>query len=564
MAVAMLRISGHGETWHVESNPKGTIIGRSPKCDVVLESRDVSREHVRIFQDPFARWIVEDLGSSNGTFINGKRIESRAVLPGEPIVVGSFSLSVAQPLEQQIPRDDSVEGTNMVVEDFETEVFYGKTMLGEGLSDGCSKQLSEFTERLSELTSSSALYPEVCRYLAEAPRTVAVVLRLPDKSKPLPKSPDIIACHFGGAPEETAAPGTVASYPSRLAFRVSRHVLEDVRSKGNPMMAKSIYSSDEEITSTFVDEHSPRSVICAPLGEVADIVDVLYLDIPIDETTGITPEQMFAFCRAVSEEVVSARKSLSLMQLKADASTLDHELSLAQKIQARLTPVIPKDLRDVDVALHYEPVMWVGGDYCDVWSLKDGRLAFAVGDVSDMGLPAAVVMSTLRILLRTTMSFSDDLSEVMKHVNAHLIQDVPERTSATLFLGLFDSTAGTLEYINAGHAQPLIVEPKSPVEPLGQASYPALGAGDTVFETKSRTVKQAGQLILFTDGVTGTKSPEGEQFGVKRLTNLFESAKHHSAEQIADSVVQAVTGFRQTLAQQDDTTIFVLINRKGQ
>ena len=564
MATAMLRISGRGETWHVESNPKGTIIGRSPKCDVVLESRDVSREHVRIFQDPFRRWLVEDLGSSNGTFVNGKRIESRAVLPGEPIVVGSFSLSVEQSLEQRIPRDDSVEGTNMVVEDFETEVFYGRTMLGEGLSEACSKQLSEFTERLSELTSSSALYPEVCRYLAEAPRTVAVVLRLPDKSKPLPKSPDIIACHFGGAPEETAAPGTAASYPSRLAFRVSRHALEDVRSKGNPIMAKSIYSSDEEITSTFVDEHSPRSVICAPLGEFADTVDVLYLDIPIDETAGITPEQMFVFVQEVSQQVISARKSLSLMQLKADASTLDHELSLAQKIQARLAPAVPKDMSEVEVAIRCEPVMWVGGDYCDLWSLSDGRLAFAVGKVADIGLPAAVVMSTLRVLLRNTMAFSTDLSQVVKHVNAHLIQNLPQGTSATLFLGLFDSAAGTLEYINAGHIQPFIIEPKSVLERLGRVDYPALGAGDTIFETKSKSVLKESKLILFTDGVTNTKSPEGENFGDKRLMDLIESGGNRSAEEMVNLLAQAVTDFRQTLAQKDDITVFVLINRKGQ
>lgn len=313
MAAVILTISGRGKTWHIEPNPKGTIIGRSPRCDVVLESRDVSREHARIFQDPLGQWSVEDLDSSNGTFINGKRIEVCAVLPGEPIVIGPFSLSITQPLGRQIKRDDFVRATtNIIMEDFETEIFYAKTRLDKtGAPPPCPKQLDEITRCLSELTSLSALYPEVCRHLARAPKTVAVVLRLPEKTRPIPKLPEVLACHFGDTPDDAGAPATAGLYPSRLAFRVSHHVLEEVRSKGSPIMAKSIYSSDFEITFTAVDEHSPRAVICAPLGDVTEGGDLLYLDIPIDETTKTTPEEMFEFVQAVSRQVISTRKSLT-------------------------------------------------------------------------------------------------------------------------------------------------------------------------------------------------------------------------------------------------------------
>jgi len=568
MAATMLTISEPDKIRQTELNPRGTLIGRSPRRDIVLESRQVSRRHARIFQDPFGRWIVEDLGSSNGTFIDGKRIEACPILPGERVVIGPFCLSITQSWDQQIEADEAVGATNIVVEDFETEFFYGKHKSDEAAPRPRLKQLVEITQLLSELTSPAALYPEVCRYVARAPKTVALVLRLPEKTQPLPKSPPVLACRFGDRLDDTRAmekPGLYPSLPvilNQVAYRLSRHVLDEVRSKGYAVMAKSIYSSDEEITFTLVDEHSPRALICGPLGDVTETVDVLYLDVPIDETVKTCPEEVFEFVQAISREIISTRKSLVLMQAKAERSSLNHELSLAQQIQSRLTPTVPSNIPGVDLALYHKPTMWVGGDYCDVWLLKDGRVAFGIGHVSDKGLPAAMAMSDLRTALRTTMSFCTDLSDVAKKVNSYLLQSLPEEMSVTLFLGLFDQSKGTLNYVNAGHVQPLVVQPKSTILPLSQTDNTAIGIGDATFRASVKTIPQAAQLIAFTDGITKTKSPDGQEFGMKRLVHLLETVKDRSARGIADAVVEAVTDFRQAQAQQEDVTVFVSINQE--
>jgi len=563
MASVTLTISGHGKTWQIGPKPSGTIIGRSSRCDVMLDSKDISREHARILQDPFGRWIVEDLGSSNGVFINGKRIDRRAVLPGEPIIIGSFSLSITQPLDQQIRQDDSISAmTNIIIEDFETEVFYGRRRRDETVSRPCPRQFDELSRHLSELTSPSALYPEVCRFLARAPKTAAVVIRLPAKTKPLPKSPQVLACHFGGSLDDTATASPAAFYPSHLVFRISHRVLEAARSTGDAVMAKSIYSSDEEITTTVVDEHSPRAVMCAPLGDTTAGGDLLYLDIPIDDTTKTTPEETFEFIRAVSQEIVSIRRSLILMQLKAERSILDHELSLAQKIQFRLAPTIPKGLSGIDVAVYYRPVMWVGGDYCDVWSLEDGRLAFAVGDASGNGLSAAMVMSNLHSALRTALAFCRNLSDVIRQVNLHLMESLAEGMPVSLFLGLFDPCKAALQYVNAGHLPPLVVRPQAPVMLLGQQNNSMLGINDIAFRSGIETIPETAQVLVFTDGITKAKSSAGEEFGVKQLMNLLKTAGGCSAERIINLVIEALTNFRQTRAQQDDNTVFALVNLK--
>jgi len=161
---------------------------------------------------------------------------------------------------------------------------------------------------------------------------------------------------------------------------------------------------------------------------------LLYLDIPVNQTT----ENTFDFVRAVSRQVSLTRKSLVFMQVKAERQIIDQQLSLAHDIQSKLSPSELEHGLGIDIAVCYKPAMWVGGDYYDVWSLENGQIAFAVGDVSGKGLPAAMIMSNLQAALRTTMTFCTELSTVVKHVNQHLCQSLRDDMFVTFFLGLFD------------------------------------------------------------------------------------------------------------------------------
>ena len=553
-----MTISQGEQSRQVELNPKGTLIGRSPRCDVTIDSKDVSRRHAKLFQDPFDRWLVEDLGSSNGTFINGQRITMHSVLPGEVTLVGPAALSISCPAEQRIEAEAAVESSNMVIEDFETEIFYKTQEPVQPSARPYPEQLDAISTRLAELTTLAALYPEVCRFLARAPKTMAAVLRLPQKTKPIPRTPEVLACHFGVSPDDTARQGAGALYPSALAFRISHRVLDAVRSTGHAVMAKSIYSSDTEITITAVDEHSPRAVICAALGEATQAVDLLYLDIPIDERAKESPEEMFAFVRIVAQEIASARKNLTPIHVQSERSALDRELWLAQQIQARLTPAAPAQLRGAEVAVEYKPVIWVDGDYCDVWSIEDGRLAFAVGHIFDKGLTAAMALSTLRTLLRTTMSFSSELSDVVRHVNTHLTASQPQRLSGTLLLGLFEPSTGTVTYVNAGHPEPLIAHGPQGVQTLGKSAEAVLGRGELELPMNTETLPLGAALVAFSQGVVNARSPREEHFGVKRLTHLLKTSATRSAGQLTGSILQAVNDFQDSVGQQHDISVVVL------
>lgn len=299
MTGVMLTIRGADRKWQAELNPAGTIIGRSPACDVAINSPEVSRRHARIFWAPSGRWMIEDTSSSNGTFVNGKRIASCSLSPGDIVEIGPASLSLGQAPDYPVEAGIASQAPKIIIEDFGTEVFYDKPRLDECPTEPCPGRLEQVSRRLSELTDAAQLYPEVCRLLAQEPKSVAAVFRAPVKAG---SAPETLACHFGSSLEDTMAEAD-GGHPSHLAFRVSHRLLEAVRTRGRALMSKSIFSCDTQITISLIDEHSPRALICAPLGSVDDAVDLLYVDVPIDERARPDAEEVFAFVQAVVREV---------------------------------------------------------------------------------------------------------------------------------------------------------------------------------------------------------------------------------------------------------------------
>ncbi len=531
-------------------DPKGAILGRSSDCSVVLDCASVSRHHARIFQDPFGRWIVEDLGSRNGVWVGGRRVEASCLLPGEKFAVGKVLLSLEQEPTRDIGVHSSADSTTTIVEEKLTDaIALEETRDEQPLTHARLRDLNAIADRLAELPSASELYSEVCRCLAGTGNTAAIVLRLPRAPEPLPKSPQALAAHFGRFEAE-------ADVPATRGLRLSRRVLEAVRTKNEPIVGSNAPSTGADIGLTIDDRTTPRTVFCCPLASTEEWMDALYLMVP----SVLVDDDTLDFVRAVARQAGLARKSLLLAEEKSERKVIEEQLSWAREIQAKLTPRKVEGVAGVDVAIAYQPAMWVGGDYCDMWALADGRLAFAVGDVSGKGLPAAMVMANLQAALRSTMSFCADLPKVAGHLNRHLIGNLPEGMFVTLFIGLFDPAGGVLEYANAGHIPALKVRPKGGVSVFGKADALPLGAIDGPFGAAREPILSGEGLVIVTDGITEALSPDEAFFGFEGVQQLLEASAASSAEEIVEQVVKAATDFRQHLPQHDDMTVFALVH----
>jgi len=551
MPQTTLIIAGEGESREVPLEAKGVILGRSSKCDVVLNSSLVSRQHARLFQDPFGRWIIEDLGSRAGVLVGGQRLRAHAVFPGEQIIIGPFRLSLSQPLDQEIPPDTQASTATYLIEAAaDVRVTRAGPTADVSLSRDRLRELNRLVDGLDAVSALPELYAEVCRRLVVAPDTAALVVRLPAGAGPLPASPQVIAHHLGSPQEGGPAVGAENLY-------LSRRVLEVVRSSREPVMARSTHAEESDLSLTLVDERQPRAVLCVPIGESHEAIDALYLDMPMGEAA----EDLFDFVQAVARHVRLVRRNLLLLEAKAQRRVLDYQLSLARQIQSKLVSAAVPDLPGVDVAVHYEPAMWVGGDYCDMWPLPDGRLALAVGDVAGKGLPAALVMVNLHAALRATMSYCTRLNEVSQHITDHLHEHMPEGMFVTMVLGIVDPARAQFEYVNAGHIPPLVVHEDGSVLALEGAHYMPFGILGDRFEAVTVGLTPGSSLVLVTDGITETMDAQGRMYGIPALRELLERSQGVSSQRLVAEIAQAASDFRQPLPQQDDVTVLALAIR---
>ncbi|MHC4186413.1 MAG: ATP-binding protein [Planctomycetota bacterium] len=311
MGKAKLIISEEGETKEVLLDPKGVTLGRGSSCDVMLDHETVSRVHARIYQDPFGRWIVEDLGSQNGVVVDGKRVKAHRILPGQKVEVSHFSLVISGESDQAVAAGVTGTATIPIIDEG----------LEEDIVSHLMQDLNELTGRLLKLPSPSELYSEACSCLAEMLDTLVAIVRLPCNSDPVPTTPDILACHFGG--------GMMGAQVLRTSnLHLSKRVLDAVRSADTPVMARSKPSPDRDLVLTVVDESSPHVVFGARVNELGDSVDVLYVDI-LESGSG---QEIFDFVEAVARQINFIQKNLFFSELqKQEKAAREANLQLREK-----------------------------------------------------------------------------------------------------------------------------------------------------------------------------------------------------------------------------------------
>ncbi|MHC4310552.1 MAG: ATP-binding protein [Planctomycetota bacterium] len=312
MAKTELIVSGQGATRKVLLDHKGLTMGRGENCDVVLDNDTVSRLHARISQDPFGRWIVEDLESHNGVFVQGQRIKAHVVFPGEIITIEPFTLSVSTEPDHPTAARTSLRSAVAVVDrGLEENIVSKKADQAAILSPALMQHLNEFTAGLLELSSPSQLYSQACSFLASTFGTLVTIVRVPRGSEPLPNSPDILACDFGGAGANIAAMQT-------FNLHLSKRVLEAVRSSDAPVMARSGPSAEAHLMLTVVDESSPHVVFAAWVNEIEEMVDVLYVDILESKSA----KEMFDFVEAAARQINFVQKNLFFTELQKQEKAL--------------------------------------------------------------------------------------------------------------------------------------------------------------------------------------------------------------------------------------------------
>ena len=201
---------------------------------------------------------------------------------------------------------------------------------------------------------------------------------------------------------------------------------------------------------------------------------------------------------------------------------IEQELRIARLIQQTLLPKTLPQLPGYDVAAYYQPAREAGGYFYDFLELEDGRLGLVVGDVTDKGVPAALVMATTRTMLRAAAQRLFSPGEVLRRANDALVTDIPPTMFITCLYAILEPESGRLLYANAGHDLPYRRRAGRSVgaEELRATGMPLGLMPGMSYEEKEITLQRGESVLFYSDGLVEAHDPRYEMFGFPRLQGL--------------------------------------------
>ena len=238
---------------------------------------------------------------------------------------------------------------------------------------------------------------------------------------------------------------------------------------------------------------------------------------------------------------------------------IEQELRVARLIQQTLLPKQLPALDGWEFARRYQPARAVGGDFYDFIELPDGNIGLVIGDVTDKGVPAALVMATTRSILRSAAQRLGSPGEVLQRTNESLCGDIPPNMFVTCFFGMLDASTGRLRYANAGHDLPQHRH-ASGVDQLTAYGMP-LGLLPGMTYDDHETVMAPGDLLLlYSDGLVEAHNPEREMFGFPRLRELM-GQRSFGGEATVDFLLDQLERFTGDGWEQEDDITLVTMQR---
>jgi serine phosphatase RsbU (regulator of sigma subunit)/pSer/pThr/pTyr-binding forkhead associated (FHA) protein len=526
------------------------ILGRSPSCQIYIGDLTVSRQHARIVRTARG-FIIEDLGSGNGTWVNDSRVSQHLLQNEDTIRISECAFRFVEEQERSgegrwVNMVTVVAGSehNLISTNTEPRIKFFDTQLNaseEEIRDDLSRahRMLEALYNATNATSSTLepkrLFNKILDYLLVVfPNAeLGYIMLLDDKNQLVPG-----AIRRQRGREGRSARGLV----------ISQSVISQVMHEG-----KAVLSAAKGERDTLSDTNpygGQASKMCSPLRAQGKTHGILH----IEGTPGgraFTQEDLdllTGIARIAGISIVNASLHERLMKQQR----LEQDLRFAKRVQQSFLPLEPPEVPGFSFGRRYNPLYEVGGDFYDFIRLPDDRIGVTIGDVSGKGVSAALLMARLTSDIRYFAMSEHDPSSVLDRANASLIRNLQDNMFATvLYLTL--EPGGKLALSNAGHIPPLVRRKDGTVEQIDDATNLALGVlADTVFDQSFIQLEVGDSVLLCTDGLVEAKNAIGEEFG---LAHLERSVKGASPQQLLDDILRDLTHFTGPVAQYDDLTL---------
>jgi len=515
------------------------LIGRADDAALKLNQPSVSRRHAEIVVAG-GKALVNDLGSHNGTTLNGTKVSEPVELKfGDVLEVANVSFRLEGPAGM------------------------GMTIFNESQTLVPSAELT-WEEIRAQRQEKRDLQSRLFGVLAEAGDLLTIPRAPEEMFEPIldlvetalePERIFVLLLEKGNDEPVTRA-SRVKGNRSADSLALSRTMMKQVLEQ-----KKSFLTSDPLNDPGFggmmsMVSQGIRSAIAVPLFDNEDVIGLLYAD---DSHAGkrFTRDQLSAFTLLANVIAVAITHS-RYHALEKEKRRQDAELQAASDILDGILPTHLPACEGYDMIARLEPCFEVGGDLYDAALMEDGRYAFLIGDVVGKGLGAALLVSHILSWTRFMVDQMWDPQALITKLNQQIFSCTDTVRFTTFFLGYLEPATGKVVYVNAGHNPPFVVRADGTVETLAATGMPVGIIEDSPYKTGELTLAPGDLVTLYSDGIPETQDVEDEEYGEDQFEKLLVQEHKSDLAGLFEKLQGELQEFRGDAPVGDDVTLLIL------
>jgi serine phosphatase RsbU (regulator of sigma subunit) len=516
----------HGlRQWQVDIAHSPFTVGRLPESDLTLDDPSVSRRHAEIqFED--GSFILVDLGSRHGTYVNSRKIERYLLRPHDEVRFGGKEGPI---LHFGVEDSAATSSVRSLISRIDTSNDPVPSI----------EKLNWFLEAARKLNDVGAI-DQILAALVETTLDLTRVERgyvmLRDAST---GNMRLVAGR--------ASDGAVLTDASTISHSAIRRAIESA----DPFIVTDTLKSQIVTRSESVVAQNIRTVICMPLRSrhrLADagsgsVLGVLYLDNRL--APGKLAQIDNDLLKTIAAEAAALVENAQLALEEEHARRYREELKIAASIQQGLMPAQPPTTGFATISARYAPCKEIGGDFYDAIASEDS-VSLVLADVSGKGVSAALLAQTLQGMVYALLLGNQPLDEIAHALNRYICARAISKYATLVILRLHRS--GKLEYVNCGHVHPLLKTPQG-IQQLPESEMPVGLIADAHYRSHTVQIASATRLLLISDGVTEAENESSEFYGDDRLEQALASSRD------LEDIFQSLSGFCGCASASDDCTM---------
>lgn len=530
------------------------IIGRSADCDIIIDDAAASRHHVEV-RKTGADFTWKDLGSTNGTLLNGKSMLEGALSHGDVIRIGETSLTFElEVVAESAQSEESSLFRTLITADGESLSAERESMAAEE----ALRTVYAFINQIAANYEPAELVDTILQTCVKAinAQRAAVLFAGPDgvELTPCPETGKFHLIENGRL-----------RHVNREGVQISETVAHRVLSRGESVLFEDTSGEASLQEAASVQQLELRSIMCVPLRGKHGILGLLYVDTNRPGQSYSREDMLLA--TAVGNSAGLALENARLYQEIIEKERTDQEIRHAWTIQQGFL-VKQWPIGDARFRVYGEtrPAKTVGGDFYDFVQPSKDRVGILIGDVSGKGVPAALTMAQILAEFRLAARDHESPAKVLGILNVSMAARAVMGTFCTICYATLDLKTGRALIANAGHPSALGVS-RQGVRGLGEASGPPIGIlPDGSWSDEEVMLEPGESILLYTDGITEARGMHtrrdtgsaSDEFGERNLKRVAQGFGMDSPQEMIGGILLSVQEYTAPAAPHDDCTLVAL------